>query len=407
LLSRPENPRRVITERFVPRGSLLDREDELISGTAGNAGDYYRDYQYPQLSSTTGYNSPLYGQSGLEAGLDDILRGLRGSPPSLVFFNDLLYGQPPPGLDVRLSIDLDLQERADELLAGHAGALVLLNASTGETLVMASHPNFDPNQLEEVWFNMLQDPNAPLLNRATQGRYSPGTALGPFLLAYAARDGELPTVSGGQDYSAQGERWTCAAQPSRPLSIGRLIANGCPGPLVTLGESLGAEALQQLYESLGFTTAPAVPLQVAIPSTSTIARVDLAAIGQENLSVTPLQMALAAAAISNEGVRPSPILALSMRTPDEGWVTLQPGPKEETLLAGGADLASSALAQEDAAYWHTVALARSSTQEITWFLAGSLPDKPGAPFALALVLEESNPSLAEEIGQAMMELVIR
>ena len=85
----------------------------VINQTSGEPGSYSRVYQYPPLSATTGYNNPLYGQAGLEAGLDAYLRGLSGLDESVIRVNRLLYSQPPPGVDVRL-IDLRLQE-ADKL----------------------------------------------------------------------------------------------------------------------------------------------------------------------------------------------------------------------------------------------------------------------------------------------------
>jgi len=101
----------------------------------------------------------------------------------MIWASHLLYGQPPPGVDVRTSLDLDLQQAADSLLADQKGALVLLNAQSGEILAMASHPTFNANRLSEIGQNLLQNPNSPLLNRATQGLYPAGAALGPLLLA--------------------------------------------------------------------------------------------------------------------------------------------------------------------------------------------------------------------------------
>jgi hypothetical protein len=75
---------------------------------------------------------------------------------------------------VRLSLDLDLQRIADEAIANSSGALILMNAETGEILVMSSHPSFDANQLEEQWDRLISDDRAPLLNRATMGRYPIG-----------------------------------------------------------------------------------------------------------------------------------------------------------------------------------------------------------------------------------------
>ncbi|MBM3153364.1 MAG: hypothetical protein FJZ96_14365, partial [Chloroflexi bacterium] len=175
LLARTDNPRRAISDRYVPRGSLVDRSNLPITVTEGEAGEHTRVYLYPDLAPVTGYTHPVFGQAGLEAILDPYLRGLQGNPASLVWWERLLYGQPPPGLDVRIGIDLGLQELADELLGTHTGAIVLLNADSGEILVMASHPAFDPNLLDEIGFDLAVDPTTPLLNRAAQGLYPPGS----------------------------------------------------------------------------------------------------------------------------------------------------------------------------------------------------------------------------------------
>jgi peptidoglycan glycosyltransferase len=112
LITRTDNPRRSINERYVRRGSLLSREDEVIDESVLEAGEYTREYQYPPLGPIAGYNHPIYGQSGLESSLDGYLRGLIGNPILSVWWNRLIYGQPPPGVDVHLSLDLDLQRLA-------------------------------------------------------------------------------------------------------------------------------------------------------------------------------------------------------------------------------------------------------------------------------------------------------
>jgi cell division protein FtsW (lipid II flippase) len=174
LLARTDNPRRSISDQYVLRGSILDRNNQPISSSSGIPGSYQRSIQYPELSPVIGYTHPAYGQAGLEASLDDYLRGLRGNPSLTRWVNQILYGQPPPGLDVRTTLDLDLQSAVDQSMQGSAGAAVLLNASTGEILAMASHPGFDANQLDDTWSELIQDDRAPLLNRATLGRYPVG-----------------------------------------------------------------------------------------------------------------------------------------------------------------------------------------------------------------------------------------
>ena len=182
LITRTDNPRRAIIERSVRRGSLLDRSDTPINETIGQAGEYMRAYNYPLLGPIAGYDHPIYGQSGLEASLDDYLAGWRGNPGLKVWWEHLLYGQPPPGLDVRLSIDLELQRTADDLLGEMKGALVVINAQSGEILAIASHPAFDPNSLEADWQALTNSADwgqtMPLLDRASLGQYPTAGSLG-------------------------------------------------------------------------------------------------------------------------------------------------------------------------------------------------------------------------------------
>jgi len=193
LLTRTDNPRRAIADRSVPRGALLDRHNTPLVETTGQNGDFARTTLAPNLGPVLGYNHPVYGQAGLEASLDPTLRGIQGQDALTIWWHHLLYGQPPPGLDVRLTLDIELQKTADDLLADHTGALVLMNAETGEIMVMASHPTYDPNLLDDIWGRLIQDARAPLLNRAIQGRYPTGD-LGLILFPDGAPASWLDTV---------------------------------------------------------------------------------------------------------------------------------------------------------------------------------------------------------------------
>ncbi len=169
LVNRPDNLRLAISDYYVPRGSLVDRNNHAITQTGGERGEYQIDLLYPSLSNIVGYSNLYFGQAGLEASLDPYLRGLQGNPSSEIWLNYLLYSQRPDGLDVRLSLDIDLQKLADELLAGNAGAVILLNSQTGEVLAMSTYPYYDANQLQENYEILQADSNAPFLNRATRG----------------------------------------------------------------------------------------------------------------------------------------------------------------------------------------------------------------------------------------------
>ncbi|MCL4560832.1 MAG: FtsW/RodA/SpoVE family cell cycle protein, partial [Chloroflexi bacterium] len=321
LVQRSDNPRRALSDVDVKRGSLLDRSGSPLDYSSGSPGQYQRISVYPPLSPVLGYTQLAYGQAGLEASLDPVLRGLQDNPSSLIWWNALVYSQPPPGLDIRLSLDLNLQKHADALLGSHTGALVLLNAQTGEILAMASHPYFDPNRLDQDWNQLISDPSAPLLNRATQGKYPPGTVLGPFLLAQVEDGGSVSALPENQTYTIEGQRIECVRPLSANLGWFDSISAGCPGSLVALGERLGAVQLMSLFTKLGFYSQPAIPLPSANPSpASPIEHVDKAALGMNNLTVSPLQMALASAALSTDGLRPAPRIVLATNITNQGWM---------------------------------------------------------------------------------------
>ncbi len=323
LLQRTDNPRWSIAERYVQRGAILDRNNQVIVQTSGQPGSYTRQVMHPDLGSIVGYTHPMYGKAGLESTLDPYLRGALGNPSSAIVSASLLYAQTPPGVDVRLSLDLRMQAKADALLQGKSGALVLINALSGEILAMASHPTFDPNLLDEKWAEWIQDQRGIFLNRATQGQYPLGGAIGPFLLTETISTGYLPTPVFDAYTLFNGKTWTCSFSIPANASWGQAIENGCPGARMALGQQFSASQLTQLYHRLGFTETPGLLLPVipagTLPNDS---QVDQLALGQTDLLVSPLQVALAAAMISANGTRPAPHIASAVHTPLQGWVIL-------------------------------------------------------------------------------------
>lgn len=363
LLLRNDNARRAIADRYVMRGSLLDRNGQPLNTTQGEPGSYRRVYLYPDLSPILGYTHSVYGLGGVEAGLDDTLRGLRGNPLGSILWEDLLYGTPPPGLDVRLSLDLSLQRLADDLLGADQGAIVLLNASTGEILAMASHPTYDANQLDALGPALNTDPSAPLLNRATQGQYGLSVLWEIYL----------------------------------SISAGR--------------ETITADEMPAFYEQVGIFTAPQMPMPVARPQ-----QTDASAA----VRASPLQMAIAAAALSNNGMRPAAQIAMAVNTPQAGWVILPTQPATDTQLdrqALAEGLGRYTLANTP--FWGqpSTEINTLNTQGGSWnFIGGTLPGWAGTPVAVAVVIENTNPQReggvsnpalrAQEIGTRLLQAAI-
>jgi hypothetical protein len=409
LLGRTDNARRGIAERFVRRGEIYDRNNTPLATTSGSTGDFSRSYNFPDIGSTVGYSHAIYGQSGLEASLDPYLRGLEGNPDLVVWWNHLLYGRPPSGLDVRLSIDMNLQQVADEFLGDRAGVMILMNAENGEILSLASHPTFDPNQLEENWFDLVNDASTPLLNRAIQGRYQPGTALGPFLLAALTTKGgisQLPDTGISENILADAN---CAIVPS-DTSWAQVIAAGCEQPQIILSEELDDGAIQKLLEDLGFFTVPGIGqlgqeelISPIIPSAKDIIS------GESEFRVSPLQLALAAATLSSGGAQPTPLLASAINLPENGWMVFPPpGEPHQVFSKPNADSIAGLLAHSSLPIWGTIATTLNEPdQVVTWYIGGTLPTWTGAPFSMVIVLEEDSPEAALAIGKAMMEAALQ
>jgi cell division protein FtsW (lipid II flippase) len=347
LLNRTDNPRRSISDRYVLRGQLMDRNNQPIDITQGTSGSYQRVYMYTPLAPISGYTHPVYGQAGLEASLDDYLRGLQGNPASLIWWDQLVYGTPPPGLNVRLSLDLELQEQADSLLGNITGAVVLLNARTGEILILASHPYYDPNKLDEIGSSLARDKNSPLIDRAAQGMYPLGTAIYPFL--------NISTSEYG----------------------------------------LRDENLKNLYIKLGFYSTPLIRLPVGIADD-----------GKEinNIRVSPLQMAVALATLSNNGIRPAPRIALAVNTPQQGWIVLPAlGVTNEIFTPETTNKLALKLADPNHTFWDWTGIAQANQESITWYLAGTLPNWQGTPLSLVIVTEGSNQLRAQTIGRQLIQ----
>jgi cell division protein FtsW (lipid II flippase) len=408
LLERTDNARRAIADRYVKRGDLMDRENNLIVGTAGTTGDFKREYKYPDLGSLVGYSDPAYGLSGLEASLDPYLRGLEGQSDLLVWWHHLLYGQPPPGLDIRLNLDMELQQKANQLLGDTEGALMLMGAESGEILSMVSQPSYEPDDVNDTWSELVSDANTPLLNRVVQGRYPPGTVLGPFLLAAMSAEESFqlsefdPTLISDPDFDC--------ALPGKQLNWADAISAGCSSSLIKLGEELEGEQLSKLLEDLGFfTNINLDPGSNGEYIPTAIRSYEEVILGLSDFQVSPLQVARAAAVLSAGGALPEPQLAAAVNLPDSGWMVFpSAGDRKQVFSTTNAEGVAQLLADEALPIWQAVSTTTNKQdQASTWYLAGTLPSWSGAPLVLVIVLEEDMPLEALQIGREMMEAALQ
>lgn len=415
LTARTDNPRRALAERINPRGTIIDRGGLPLAETVGQQGDYLRAYPLgAQAAAAIGYDSARFAQAGLERSRDEYLRGEAGHDVLTTWWQHLTRGTPPRGLGIRLTLDAALQSEVAEALSPYRGAAVVVSASTGDILAMASSPSYDANTLEAEWADLTARADAPLLNRATQGRYQPGMMLAPLLLSVGADDGELTLDQAVDGLSAvvsvDGEQLGCALTPRQAdqaegaATYATALHFGCPAPLSQLGTRLGAAWLDETIARYGLRETaleelePAQPARLEIPAAGSWPG-GLEAIGQGSLAVTPLQLARAYAALRSNGALPSVRIVSGLEEPGGAWVDIPLGEvTRQTASSAAAGAVLQALDREPGGFRAMVAsaLTGSGGRRVNWFAGASAEGEPG--LVVVVVLENGTLADAWRIG---------
>jgi peptidoglycan glycosyltransferase len=403
LLARVDNPRRVLAERRVPRGTIYDRAGAILADVSGEPGALTRRYPYPDLAPVLGYVSPLFGSAGLEAALDPVLHGDAGLDPLVAFWRTTVLGAPSPGRAVKLSIDLPLQRATDAALGDHVGAVILLDARSGEILAMASHPSYDANQLDAHWQDLVANAGSPLLNRATLGLYQPGGVVWPVVLAGAVQGGladlkqSYPVVR--QEVTVDDQTIVCRVAPqAQALTLADALSLGCPGPIASLGQRLGGTALATLFEQFQLYTAPALDIPTTAASGGkAIADPGLYGMGQGELILTPLRAALVMAAIARHGLMPTAQLVLAMQDASGQWRTTTPSTSAVQVVSpAAADLVKALMLVG----LRATALTSTAGKTLAWYLGFAPSDDPR--YVVAVLLEDGDLGAANSIGTAVL-----
>ena len=320
----------------IQRGRILDRHGEVLAYSQEQAGQVLRLYPYgPAFAHVVGYSHPRYGATGAEAAANARLNG--GAPEQLASWGalgrQLVTGSKrPQGQDLVLTLDARLQGVALQGLGERHGAVVALRPQDGAVLALVSSPAFDPNQVGPALFQAPPADN-PLLNRATQGLYPPGSVFKVVLASMALESGFTGTIdcpAGGYTtsrhyppirdhgyYSAReaGRTWGGHGR----LDLERAFAESSNVFFAQLGVRYGYDALLAAGARLLFDRQiPLYPGATRSASMTTgriprLKQTDLyglaqASIGQGKVLATPAHMALIAAAVANGGVAMRPRL---------------------------------------------------------------------------------------------------
>ncbi len=317
---RPENKRGIAKEMKIRRGEILAYDGSTIAGSVRRSGYYYRDYPQgtvaPQL---IGYSSVRYGRNGIEEQLNDELTG-QSTDLGVQSWIDRLLGRKPKGASVQLTLVPAVQKEAQKALSGQTGAIIVLDPQTGALIASASAPTYDPANLEDDWARLSNDPGAPLLNRPTQGLYTPGSAFKVVTATSALDNGKVTPdtefIDTGTYVVFGGKVTNYGGAVFGPNDFTTALTYSINTTFGKVGNLLGRKRLVSSMQRFGFYQTPPLPLPqgMVVPSgrygknglLSPDAFMDplavaWAAVGQEQLLSTPLQMALVAAGVANDG----------------------------------------------------------------------------------------------------------
>ncbi len=366
----PGNPLVLSAVRQAPRGSILDVNGTVLArNVRGSGSEPLRDYPVPEAAPVVGYRSVIFGSAGLERAYDAQLTGLLTLRPGDEFFRKF-RAEPYHPSDLMLSLDARLQRAAARALGDRRGAVVAIEPSSGRVLAMVSSPTFDPNRIVDPdrgrrYVGRLRErDDSPLLNRATQGLYVPGSV---FKIVTAAAGLGSGAISPDTTYESQPDEYETGFlvsgfrirdfprnfQTDQPLDFYEATEVSSNIWFAHAGLDVGSATLVEWAQRFGFgerlpfdlATQPSQVTGGRGPMDGFLDRVELAnaAYGQGQVLVTPLQMALVAATIANDGLLMRPKLVDALRSPNGNLSEVRPEGWRQVLSSADARIIGDAM----------------------------------------------------------------
>jgi peptidoglycan glycosyltransferase len=357
--------RQLIAEYNVQRGKIITADGLVLAESvpAPEGSRYRYERRYPQgdlYGYITGYYSRIYGRSALEQSMNSYLSG---EAPELAIstFSDLFLGRPKRGANIFVTVDPNLQEVARTALGGNEGAVVAMDPETGDILALYSTPGFDPSELSsgsdpdmrKAWKRLNSHPDNPLLALSHQELFLPGSSYKIVTASAALENGFGPDSTWRNPH-----RLTLPLTNEQLQNFGDDHCNGgssqitlidafeesCNVTFAEVGLEVGPEKLAAQARAYGLcgtlppqrTTCDERPITFELPfqngrfpEPEYFERNDpllaFSAIGLDNDLVNPLQMALIASAVANEGLMPQPRIVTEVRD-SQGRVAIEFAP---------------------------------------------------------------------------------
>lgn len=434
LKTHKQNRRVAIAQYSQPRGNIIV-DGRPITGSKETDGvdfKYKRTYKNgPMWAPVTGYASQAYGSTQIENLEDGILTG----NDDRLFFNrtvDMFTGKKPKGGDVITTLNAKAQEAAYKGLGKNKGAVAALDPRTGKVLALVSTPSYDPSKFagssksdEDAWKAMQGevDEDNPTLNRALRQTYPPGSTFKVVTAAAALENGKYTDIDGATN-SPLPWRLPLSTQPLRNegnipcenATLRQALRYSCNTVFGKLGDDLGKDKMLEEAKKFGFNDEVFMPVRASesvYPEKMDRPGNALSSIGQFDTRATPLQMAMVAAGIANDGKLMKPYMIDSLRAPNLNTVD-QTSPEEmsqplssenagklqdmmETVVKEGtgtnAQIPGATVGGKTGTAQHGV---DNSENPYAWFISYAKTDE-GSPVAVAVVVESSD-TLRDDIA---------
>ncbi|MEE1939494.1 penicillin-binding transpeptidase domain-containing protein [Streptomyces sp. TRM 70361] len=446
----PKN-RRVAIERYgQPRGNIIV-DGKAITGSAETEGTdfkYKRTYKNGEMwAPVTGYASQAYGATQLESIYDGILTG----DDDRLFFNrtiDMLTGKDQKGGNVVTTLNAEVQKAGFEAMGDKKGAAVALDPETGAILGLISKPSYDPSTFagnsakdEKAWGALQKENNEdePMLNRALRQTYPPGSTFKVVTAAAALESGlyDIDERTDSPDPYRLPQSTTDLPNdgnhPCEDASLRVALQWSCNTVFAKISDEIGNEEMIEYSEKFGFNQEHFVPVRAveSVYPEDNRPQNAMAGIGQASNRATPLQMAMVAAAVANDGKLMEPymmdrLVAPSLNVVEEHKpkelgeaVSAENAQKLQEMMETVVEKGTGTTAQIDGV---TVGGKTGTAQHgenneenpYAWFISYAKTDDGSSPVAVAVVVESADvlrddiagSRLAAPVAKAMMEAAL-
>ncbi|MFM9368904.1 peptidoglycan D,D-transpeptidase FtsI family protein [Streptomyces sp. Da 82-17] len=446
-----EKNRRVLIERYAQKRGDIIVGEKPITGSAPTTGSdfaYKRTYKNGEMwSPVTGFASQAFGATQIESLEDEILTG----NDDRLFFRrtlDMITGKKQGGGNVVTTLNGRAQKAAFEGLGSKKGAVAAIDPSTGAILALASTPSYDPSTFagnseddQKAWQRLEKNPDKPTLNRALRETYPPGSTFKVVTAAAALEhglyddpdektDSPLPWTMPNTNTELKNE----GPIPCKNASLREALRVSCNTVFGKVGSDLGKDKMLETSQKFGFNKEQFIPVRSSasnFPKEMDKPQTALSSIGQFETAATPLQMAMVASAVANDGTLMEPYMIDELQAPNLDVIekhdpkTLseplsKPNAQKlqemmETVVSQGtgsnARIPGVTVGGKTGTAQHGV---DNSEKPYAWFISYAKNPDGGSPVAVAVVVEDSDADrgdisgggLAAPIAKNVMKAVI-